>query len=628
MMRNRRDFLLFLSVFLLLVTGIAWYMLTSYAAQRSDILQRYAEKAAKFEDVFHKNVIVNASGLKMGMELLLNDNLLIRDMALGNRDSLAEKTVPLFDNHLKPSYGIEQFQFHTPPATSFLRVHKPARHSDDLSAFRHTVTRVNQKKESVAGLELGRAGMSLRVVYPVSYDDKHIGSVEFGKSLPAILDFQQDTMPMDYAVAVKKSALAALKKGSLSNNKQAVVLEETWLFNRISTPQVKQLLIKLAQPVQTQAQTVRTLSGLISQLFPDTLLQHNDKVQLFTVNKQQHLLWRFYLSDFHDEEIGQIILFQDISQDLYAAKRDMLITGIIAVVVLLLIGLFGFFQFCNLRKRLDAVLNKGARDLEEKEAQLQAIQQKFLNFEQLKRGFIATLRNKMISPLLTCEGLLYALNQKQSNNTTDENSIAEQQQNIQHVADSLHILRLQLEDYRLLEECRENLLNWQNTLFAVSEVMTHLRTVIEPAMRNMPFVSLQIMPVADNIQLFVDRERLQDTLHSLLRYVIQYSERGNMIKFEVNQTEQHVCFCIQYHSKSAVQLPHCPDTEFLQHLQSAPFPQDEVLPLYLSLAFAVFYGGKFRATHDKDWQHLCLCLPMTTSQPANLTLNQSADDKE
>src|SRR3954468_2445063 len=59
-------------------------------------------------------------------------------MAQGDRAALMN----LFGNGLaglKPDYGVEQFQFHTPPATSFLRVHMPAKFGDDLSAFRKTV---------------------------------------------------------------------------------------------------------------------------------------------------------------------------------------------------------------------------------------------------------------------------------------------------------------------------------------------------------------------------------------------------------------------------------------------------------------------------------------------------------
>ena len=45
-------------------------------------------------------------------------------MANNDRQALAKLFVPGFKT-LKKDFGVRQFQFHKPPATSFLRVHKP-----------------------------------------------------------------------------------------------------------------------------------------------------------------------------------------------------------------------------------------------------------------------------------------------------------------------------------------------------------------------------------------------------------------------------------------------------------------------------------------------------------------------
>lgn len=81
---------------------------------------------------------------------------------------------------LAKDYGVEQFQFHTPPATSFLRVHKAEKFGDDLSSFRKTVVATNEKKQPTRGLEGGVAGLGARGIVPVFHQGKHIGSVEFG----------------------------------------------------------------------------------------------------------------------------------------------------------------------------------------------------------------------------------------------------------------------------------------------------------------------------------------------------------------------------------------------------------------------------------------------------------------
>lgn len=104
--------------------------------------------------------------------------------AAGDRTALQTLFEPGY-RILKDRYDADLFQFHTPPATSFLRVHKPEKFGDDLSAFRHTVVTVNQTKAPVRGLEVGVAGLGIRGMVPVMQQNRHLGSVEFGIDLGA-----------------------------------------------------------------------------------------------------------------------------------------------------------------------------------------------------------------------------------------------------------------------------------------------------------------------------------------------------------------------------------------------------------------------------------------------------------
>ncbi|MES9930935.1 MAG: methyl-accepting chemotaxis protein, partial [Candidatus Thiodiazotropha sp. 6PDIVS] len=98
-----------------------------------------------------------------------------------DRETLSDLFVPGFAK-LKKEYGVRQFQFHEPPATSYLRVHKPAKFGDDLSGFRLTVVEGNREKNPIQGLEVGVAGLGIRGLVPVNYQGNHIGTVEFGMS--------------------------------------------------------------------------------------------------------------------------------------------------------------------------------------------------------------------------------------------------------------------------------------------------------------------------------------------------------------------------------------------------------------------------------------------------------------
>lgn len=105
--------------------------------------------------------------------------LVQKSFAEGDRAQLEALFVPGYKK-LAADYGVRQFQFHTPPATSFLRVHMPGKFGDDLSPFRFTVVRTNNKNEPTRGLERGVAGLGIRGMVPMSYDGRHVGSVEFG----------------------------------------------------------------------------------------------------------------------------------------------------------------------------------------------------------------------------------------------------------------------------------------------------------------------------------------------------------------------------------------------------------------------------------------------------------------
>ncbi|ABK43988.1 methyl-accepting chemotaxis sensory transducer [Magnetococcus marinus MC-1] len=99
----------------------------------------------------------------------------------GDRAWLAQQLEPAYQV-IARDFGAKQFQFHTPPAFSFLRLHKPEKFGDDLSSFRHMVVNTNEKKSASQGLESGVAGLGARGIVPVFHGEKHLGSVEFGMS--------------------------------------------------------------------------------------------------------------------------------------------------------------------------------------------------------------------------------------------------------------------------------------------------------------------------------------------------------------------------------------------------------------------------------------------------------------
>ncbi len=126
------------------------------------------------------NAIAAESRMAETMSAVIANIPLVQEkFAAGDRKALNELFAPGF-KLLAKEYGVDQFQFHTPPATSFFRAHLPSKFGDDLSAFRHTVVATNKNQKATRGLEGGVAGLGARGMVPVLHDGKPIGSVEFG----------------------------------------------------------------------------------------------------------------------------------------------------------------------------------------------------------------------------------------------------------------------------------------------------------------------------------------------------------------------------------------------------------------------------------------------------------------
>ncbi|MBW1721348.1 MAG: PAS domain S-box protein [Deltaproteobacteria bacterium] len=105
-----------------------------------------------------------------------------------NRQALIELLLYTYVR-LKMDFEIEQFHFHIPPATSFLRLHYLERFGEDMSAYRKTIVDAIRTGEPTAGLEWGDTGFGIRGVVPVYRFGKIVGSVEIGHSFgEAFLD--------------------------------------------------------------------------------------------------------------------------------------------------------------------------------------------------------------------------------------------------------------------------------------------------------------------------------------------------------------------------------------------------------------------------------------------------------
>ncbi len=216
-----------------------------------------------------------------------------RNFAAQNRTLLENELLPVFKN-LQQMAGIEQMQFHLPPAISFLRLHKPEKFGDDLSSFRHTVVETNRSKTSVSGIENGVAGIGIRGVVPVNWQGRHYGSLEFGLSLRQA-----------YADAFKASQKADM-----------VIYQ--------ATGQGFEKLVSTWQGTDLVNQS--DLNQVMSGTRMTTRIEQND---------HEIAVLATPLKDYSDNTIGVMVIYADRSASVAAFKNAIATSSIVALLILL-----------------------------------------------------------------------------------------------------------------------------------------------------------------------------------------------------------------------------------------------------------------------------------------------------
>lgn len=241
------------------------------------------------------------SRLSLAIESLLNDNQAVAAFARRDRESLAQRHADLYQR-MRNEYGIAQYHWHIPPATSFFRFHNTGNFDDDLSGFRATVIAANRDQRPVRGLEVGRGGPGVRVVYPVFHQGNHQGSVEMGGSINSLLQRLEENLGIFYAVGIDPDIFRAVGRFADGTDD---ILRDGLQYYRFSSDQAR-LLTGQAE----------SLSGVTD--FGET------PVALSTID----------LLDYQDRQIGQIVVGADISA-LVSAQRDQMVTSVLTSLLIM-----------------------------------------------------------------------------------------------------------------------------------------------------------------------------------------------------------------------------------------------------------------------------------------------------
>lgn len=128
-------------------------------------------------------------------------------VAAQNREGLLAEYGGMFAIQ-KEKYGVDQGQFHVPPATSLLRLQAPDKFGDDLTKGRPMVVAANRDKAVRKGFAIARTGPAVFGIAPIAdAAGNHVGTFEFGLDFGALLDGLKASFGMEFAVFIEEKPL-------------------------------------------------------------------------------------------------------------------------------------------------------------------------------------------------------------------------------------------------------------------------------------------------------------------------------------------------------------------------------------------------------------------------------------
>jgi len=292
-----------------------------YMSVKSSLIKDASIRMTSLESMVNDRITEKLSDLSLTVRTIAEDPDTDRMLAEGDRAGLIKKYENYYES-IKSS--IDQFQFHTPPATSFLRLHKLKKFGDDLSSFRQTVVECNSTQKPVTGLEIGKGGPGLRVVYPVFNEGQHIGSVEFGGSITGMIDNLTSSFGVKYAIGLSEEVI---KKSEGMKKKDTDIEKDGILYYKNNLEH------------------------------PKEFIDDYQKDGLAKIDGHTFYVGKAVLHDYSGAEMGHILIFRDLTDVLHAAFISAIKKFIVGFIMASIFAVILYYTLQYYLKLLDMMGN-------------------------------------------------------------------------------------------------------------------------------------------------------------------------------------------------------------------------------------------------------------------------------
>lgn len=306
-----------LTILVLLISST----LTIFAVRRESITTTLNREYGESISVFKAMLTAKTELMSTVAESIISDPTLIHAIRHKDRTALYAAAQP----YLKKlsSKKITHFYFHDQQGKNFLRVHEPNHHGDTIT--RSSMRQAMETGTPAHGLELGPFGtLTLRLVIPWRDQSDQLGFIELGTEINDTLNDLSILNNIDYLLVANKALL----------DKNATSTGYSWVGKHINWDQFPDKLV-IAQSLE---QIPPVLHHLLSQ--KDSDLFRDKDWQTAALGSKHFAFKTFSFKESSGREIGNFILFYDIT--LQTSKFQRFITLTVLISGILCLVLFAF----------------------------------------------------------------------------------------------------------------------------------------------------------------------------------------------------------------------------------------------------------------------------------------------
>jgi len=527
----RRYGALFLIVSLLIALSDLVFVALNYGAAERVLNDGLAEQGERYRDAYVHTLDMTSSFMEQTATYIANDPR-VRELLSAARRAVeaeggggggpeaARVRAELLDlvseswEEMRRYYNVRQLHFHLGPgATSFLRVHSPAKFGDDLSPVRHTVVAVTRDQIRARGFESGRIYAGVRGVVPVLSEvpdggREPVGALEAGTSFALVLEQLHRDLGAHFAVLMTLDhARATMWPDFLRQYlKQHPVVDDYLL----------------------EARTSERATDIVKEPAVRALLRSGEGHALIRLQGDSLALTLWPLRDYLGAldparaPVGRVLIWFDASEAVAAFERGVLTNVLWGLGAFLVIEWLLYLFWGMAARRFEQRVTEKTAELAEANQRLRQASEAAEQASRAKGEFLANISHEVRTPMNGVLGMLQLL---------DETALDESQRDYVEIA--MRSARMQLaviNDVLDISKIEAGRLELEQGEFELTALIDEVREMLDAQARSKGIeLRQELDPRLRGQWLVGDALRLRQVLLNLVGNAVKFTAQGEVV---------------------------------------------------------------------------------------------------